>query len=209
MRFTRRVLQTWTLVFACLLFLVSACSDPAPTLDRLPADATILAFGDSLTHGTGAKKGESYPAVLQELSARSVINAGVPGEISENGLKRLPALLQQHQPDLLILCHGGNDILRKKDMKKMQANLRSMIRLASDREIPVVLMAVPKFGLFLSAAPEYVELAENVEVIFIESLIPDILSEKSLKADSVHPNAAGYRKMATTIYQLLQERGAF
>ena len=189
-----------------LLFL-HGCGSDQPQLSRIPDDAVILAFGDSITHGTGAGKETSYPAVLEKLSARRVINAGVPGEISERGLKRLPGLLDQHEPDLLILCHGGNDILRKRSMQQMQSNIREMINLASDRNIPVVLLGVPKFGLFLSAAPEYREIAESMNVLFIEDLLPDVLSDRDLKSDTIHPNAAGYQVMAESIHSVLKSGG--
>ncbi|MCG8325651.1 MAG: arylesterase [Thiotrichales bacterium] len=196
------------LVFSVvLLFSVFACSDDRADFPGLPADAVILAFGNSLTYGTGAGRDKSYPAVLQSLSGRRVINAGNPGEVSADGLRRLPALLDQHNPGLLILCHGGNDILRKKKMDAMQANVRKMIKLARDRNITVVLLGVPRFGLFLSSAPEYGQIAEDTEVIFIEDLLPDILGDNDLKADSVHPNAAGYRKMAETIFATLKDSG--
>ena len=131
--------------------LLSACGDDAPSISKLASDAVILAFGDSLTHGNGAKENESYPAVLQELTGRKVINAGISGEESEPGLNRLPGLLEQHKPQLLILCHGGNDLLRKKDINKMESNIRNMIQLAKDKNIPVVMLGVPKPGLFLSS----------------------------------------------------------
>lgn len=191
-----------------LAVFLAGCGDDTPRLDRLSADAVILAFGDSLTHGTGAHGKQSYPAILAELSGHRVINAGVPGEVSVQGLKRLPNLLDQHNPALLILCHGGNDILRKKDMEKMQSNLVKMIAMAEKRDIPVLMLAVPKFGLFLSAAPEYGQVAERTGVLFIEDLLPEILGDKALKSDTVHPNAAGYRVMAESIYQQLKTSGA-
>ena len=86
----------------------------------LSDNARILAFGDSLTYGTGAQKGEDYPSVLASLTGLEIINAGIPGEVSSDGLKRLPNLLDEHQPDLLILVHGGNDILKNSP----EANLR-------------------------------------------------------------------------------------
>ncbi len=196
------------LLIIFVLHLLAACGADQPQLPRLSSDALILAFGDSLTFGTGSGKGKSYPEVLADLSGHRVINAGVPGEVTENGLQRLPALLDQHQPQLMILCHGGNDILRKKPMQSMSANLRNMIKLASERDIPVVLLAVPKFGLFLSAAPEYLEIAESTGVVYIGDLVPDILSDRDLKADTVHPNADGYRCMAENIHAVLRERGA-
>jgi len=194
----------------CLLFVlatITACSDPV-SLPPLADDAVILTFGDSLTRGYGAGEAESYPAILEQLSGRKVINAGVSGELSEQGLNRLPALLDQHKPDLLILCHGGNDILRKQDINQMGANIRAMIQLARDRNIPVVLLGVPQPGLFLSSAKIYREIAEATGVIFIEDLIPDVLGDRALKSDTVHPNGNGYRKIAEEIFNLLMNTGA-
>ncbi len=188
--------------------LLSACGDSVPELSKLSNNAVILAFGDSLTHGNGAKENESYPAVLGILSGRKVVNAGISGEESEPGLKRLPDLLEEYQPKLLILCHGGNDLLRKKNVGKMESNIRQMIQLAKDKNIPVVLLSVPKPGLFLSSSEVYRNIADTMDVIFIEDLILEVLADKSLKSDTVHPNKDGYRVMAETIYSVLQESGA-
>lgn len=203
----RRIMRHYLLV-AVVLIVLPGCGTDTPQLPPLSGDAVILAFGNSLTHGTGAPGEASYPFVLEQLSARTVINAGVPGEVSAQGLKRLPDLLDQHSPDLLILCHGGNDILRKKNMADMQNNLRTMIAAARERDIPVLMLAVPKFGLFPSAAPEYREVAESTGVLFIEDLVPEILRDKSLKSDTVHPNADGYGVMARAIHRKLQAAGA-
>ena len=196
------------LLAAFVLIALPGCGADTPQLPPLSRDAVILAFGNSLTHGTGAPGEASYPSVLEQLSGRKVINAGVPGEVSAQGLKRLPDLLEQHSPDLLILCHGGNDILRKKSMADMQEHLRAMIAAARERDIPVLILAVPKFGLFPSAAPEYREVAESTGVLFIEDLVPEILRDKSLKSDTVHPNADGYGVMAGAIHRKLQAAGA-
>lgn len=197
---------TYPIILACLF--ITACSEK-PQLPLLSHDAVILAFGDSLTHGTGARMDESYPAVLEKLSGHKVINAGIPGEESEQGLQRLPGLLEKHQPALLILCHGGNDILRKKDLKKMESNLREMIRRAQAQNIPVVMLGMPQFGIFLSPAPVYQEIANSTGVVFIKDLISDLLKDNSLKSDTVHLNRDGYRKMAETIHAVLLEAGAF
>ena len=193
--------------YCCIFILLAGCSDEI-ALPKLSTDAVILAFGDSLTHGKGAATEESYPAVLESLTSRKVINAGISGEQTGPGLKRLPGLLDQHKPQLMILCHGGNDFLRKKDIGKMESNLRTMINLAESKDIPVVLLGVPKPGLFLSSADVYKKIAESSKVIFIEDLVADVLSDSSLKSDTVHPNKDGYRVMAETIYSVLKDKGA-
>jgi len=198
------VLMRWLLILCCLS--LTSCADKKE-LPRLSGDDVILAFGNSLTHGTGVKESDSYPAVLQSLSGITVLNAGVPGEVSQAGLQRLPRLLEIHNPVLLILCHGGNDILKKQDLNKAAENIKAMIQLAKDRGTAVVLLGVPKFGFFLSAAEIYPQIAEQTDVVYIEDLIPDILSDNSLKSDAVHPNKDGYRVMAEEIYELLQDYG--
>ena len=190
------------------LYLLAACSDNQPALSRLSKDAIILAFGDSLTHGTGASLADSYPAVLEKLSGHKVINAGIAGELSEQGLKRLPGLLQQHAPEMLILCHAGNDILRKKDLDLAANNLAKMIALAQEKNIDVILIGVPKPGLFLKSSKIYHAVAEQTGVLLLDDLLPEILSDASLKYDYVHPNEAGYRKMAQTLVQTMKEAHA-
>ena len=188
-------------IYVSLLLLLVACGDDQPPLPRLAGDAVILAFGDSLTEGYGVKTDESYPARLASISGRKVINAGISGEISAQGLRRLPKLLEKHNPDLVILCHGGNDFLRKLSMT-------DMIRMAKAQGAEVVLLGVPKPGLFLSAYEVYEKIAADTGVVFIEDLIPEVLGDKDLKSDTVHPNAEGYLVMAKTIYTELQDRGA-
>ena len=190
------------LLFCCLPI---ACSDPNQA-NVLSSEATILAFGDSLTYGTGAQKGEDYPSVLASLTSLKIINAGRPGEVSSEGLQRLPKLLDEHQPDLLILIHGGNDILRKLPRVELKNNLLAMFDEANKRNIPVVGFGVPEPGLFLKSADTYQQLASETDIPLELKLLPNILGDNSLKSDIAHPNAEGYRKMAKGIFAFLQEK---
>lgn len=204
----KRLLGLWLLSLS-LLFL-SACGDTEQTsLRSLSKEAVILAFGDSLTYGTGADHlTESYPAVLSALSGRTVINAGVPGEISREGLARIESLLEQHQPQLVLLCHGGNDLIRKLSEAELKQNLAGMIQVIREQGAEVAMLSVPKPGLFLKAAPVYQEVAQLHQVPIENNIIPDIESENSLKSDPIHPNADGYRMLAERIHEWLNQSGA-
>lgn len=200
-----------TLRACCLLLLaavLAGCGGGTPKLSRLPADAVVLAYGDSLTFGTGAQPETSYPAVLEKLIARKVWGAGVPGEMSAAGLARLPTALDYYQPRLLILCHGGNDFLRKLGDAQAAENLRAMIRLARQKGIDVVLVAVPKPGLFPSPPDFYAEIAKEFGLPYEESALKAILRDNELKSDIAHPNARGYAKLAEAIAALLKRSGA-
>lgn len=189
----------WLIVLA--LWLVGC--DRAPPPRPLEADAVALAFGDSLTYGTGAPAGASYPEVLAGLLDRRVINAGVPGEVSADGRERLPVLLEAHQPGLVILLHGGNDLLRRKDQAETAANLRAMVEMARAAGAEVVLLGVPKPGLFLSAADFYADLARELRLPYDGDTVAEILGDARLKSDTVHPNAAGYQRLAESVHRLI------
>ena len=192
---------------AALALVVSGCGQQAK-LAPLPADAVVLAFGDSLTYGTGAREDESYPAQLAKLSGRRIVREGVPGEISAAGLKRLPEALDEYRPRLLLLCHGGNDFLRRLSKEEAAANLRAMIRLAQSRGVEILLIGTPEPGFTLTPAAFYADLAKEFRVPYEGEVLGKILRDGSLKSDQVHPNAAGYRLMAEHVYALLKKSGA-
>lgn len=195
------------LLAALLAVAVAGCSD-SPKIARLPAGGTILAFGDSLTEGVGVQAPDSYPAVLAMLTGMNVVNAGVSGEITQEGVARLPQVLDETSPDLLILVEGGNDILRGYDLNRTRANLETMIREAQGRYIPVVMLGVPEKNIFSSSAPFYEEIAEEYSVVFDGGLLAGLLKSPSYKSDAVHFNRDGYRLMAEGIHELLLDSGA-
>ncbi|MDT8281730.1 MAG: arylesterase [Gammaproteobacteria bacterium] len=189
--------------FCLVPLLIVACSDNTQ-LQALDINATVLAFGDSLTYGTGTSRDKAYPAILQTLIRRKVINVGIPGETSEQGLRRLPALLDAYHPDLIIICHGGNDILRKLDLSKTQKNIQQMIDLARHNNTEVILIAVPAFNLFLSKVAIYQSLANDNNIPIEDNSLAKILASNALKSDYIHPNSTGYQQLAEDISQLLK-----
>ena len=196
-------------VFAYVMLALSllSCSKKA-TLPPLKADATILAFGDSLTFGTGAPTESSYPAILKTLVGRNVVSIGVPGEVSRDGLARLPAALEEVRPQLLILCHGGNDFLRKQPEAEVAANVRAMVKFAKDNNIDVLLIGTPKPGFGISVPDFYLGIAKEFSIPIEAEILTDILTDNRLKSDLIHPNAAGYKKLAERIAELMKKAGA-
>lgn len=199
-------------LWLCMLALLLACSrgpDHAP----LPPGAVVLAFGDSVTFGTGAAPGEDYPSRLAALSGWQVHNRGVPGDTTATALARLAAALDEIRPALVILEIGGNDFLRRLPESETRDNIRRMLRQIKAAGIPVVLVATPRFSLLgaaVGALPDatlYAELADEEKVPLVPKVFGKVLADPGLKSDQIHPNAAGYRALAEGIAAGLSERG--
>jgi len=196
-----------TSVFLLLLLALAACGE-RPKLERLPPSAVVLAFGDSLTFGTGANEAESYPAQLEGLIGRRVVRAGVPGEVTAQALERLPAALDEYSPRLLLLCIGGNDFLRRLGNAQAERNVRAMIELAKKRGVSVLLIGTPEPGLLPSPPAFYAVVAKDLGVPYEDGAITEVLKDASLKSDPIHPNARGYRVIAERLAARLKKSGA-
>lgn len=193
-------------LYACLLY---ACGGPkVPNLDS--PGTTIICFGDSITYGVGAREAESYPQRLAERLGVDLINLGVPGDTAADGLARLDEVLDQ-DPWLVIVEFGGNDILQRRPLEETDASLRSILDgLLAARVVPVLieirnpLDGDPMRALFDRLQREY-------QVPMVEDILPRILLSPGLKADPIHPNAEGYRKLAAAVAKevkpILKARG--
>ena len=191
-----------------LALLTGACGPASPKLPRLASDAVVLAFGDSLTYGTGAAEQESYPAQLEQLIGRHVVRAGIPGEVSSQALTRLPAVLDEHAPRLLLLCIGGNDFLQQLGLPQAEDNVRAMVKLARSRGVDVMLIGTPQPGFSVTAPGFYAAIAKEFHLPYEEGVIGEVLRDSSLKSDPVHPNAKGYRVIAERLAADLRKSGA-
>ena len=205
--------KTWRAIGVLSLLLVTSgtlagCGERIPPLPNLAPGDVVLAFGDSLTYGTGALPGESYPEVLSTLIGREVIAAGEPGEQTAAGLERLDGVIDITKPIIMLLCLGGNDMLRKVDPSVIEANLRRMIENAGRRGVAVLLIGVPKPALFGGTADFYERIAEDLALPFEGEILNDILKDNMYKSDPIHPNARGYRVLAEALADLLRRSGA-
>jgi len=189
------------------VFLLAAC-ERAPTLSRLSPHCVILAFGDSLTHGTGASEDTAYPAVLASLTGRTVINAGVPGDTTTSALRRLPEVLAEYRPRLVLLCLGGNDMLGKQPESTTENNLRLLIQTIRASGAEVVLIGVPEPKLFGGAPDFYARVARDMRLPLEDEVFNEVLKDNRLKSDPIHANAAGYRVVAERLAEFLRKAGA-
>ncbi|MCW8877560.1 MAG: GDSL-type esterase/lipase family protein [Kangiellaceae bacterium] len=181
------------------IFSLSSCS--SNETQPLFGGDTILAFGDSLTAGVGAGKGRDYPTILAELSGLKVVNAGISGETTTQGVIRFQSLLDQHNPSLVILLEGGNDILRSHPATRTKQNLARMITMAQNHGSQIVLIGVPQKKLFSDSAPFYQELADEFNIPFNEDTLAGLLRTPKYKSDPIHLNDAGYHEFARQIHR--------
>lgn len=192
--------------------LLAACTDH-PKEAALPATSPVLALGDSLTAGPGVAGDQAWPALLERKTGWAVVNSGVNGNTSADALQRLPDLLDQHAPVLVLVTLGGNDMLRHVPATQTVANLTQILELVKAHGSKAVLLATPEPTVMgaafhtLSPPAFYREIAQAQQVPLIEDAIAEVLSDPQLKADPLHPNAAGHALLADKIYRQLQAIG--
>jgi len=173
----------------------------------LDKSSVVLAFGDSLTYGFGAPKEYSYPSILERKTSLEIVNAGINGEVSSQGLARLKTILSKREFDLVILCHGGNDLIKKLPQNNLKSNLLEMIRLIQNNGAKVLFVGVANFEMFDFETNEvYDQIAQETGVVYDGITLQKVESDRSLKSDYVHPNAKGYEVMANAFYEKLEIR---
>lgn len=196
----------------------SARREPAPEAatsdDVAAAPLRIVAFGDSLTAGHGVTPGRTYPSLLQRRLDRAgyeaeVINAGVSGETTAGGLRRVDWVLKS-RPDLVILELGGNDGLRGLPARQTRANLEGIIERLRDAGVPVVLVGMklpPNYGRQFTEefARIYPELARRYELPFMPFFLEDVaMRDRLMQADGIHPTGTGYEVIVENLLPILE-----
>lgn len=181
---------------SALPLLLVACGAPdVPHLDS--PGTTIVCLGDSITYGVGAGGEPGYPERLAERLGVPVVNAGVPGDTAEDALARLDDALA-HDPWLVIVELGGNDLLRRLPTERTEAALTAIVeRILAARAVP---MLVELDGSLVGdLEPVFERLAEAYRLPLVEDVLDDVLSDRALKSDQIHPNAAGYERLAEAV----------
>lgn len=201
------------LILLCLVTVLAACSEPPPRFAPLPPGTPVLAFGDSVTHGTGAGRGEDFPALLEASTGWRIVNAGIPGDRADTARRRIDEALASARPDLVLIKLGGNDFLARRPHADVKEDLRALIHRVRASGAQPVLVAVPALSPLGAAlgrlrdAGLYAELAREEDVPLVADVFSEVLSDGDLRADPVHPNAAGYRRLAQGIARSLRSHG--
>ena len=195
----------YLLIIVAIIAFIIFFKKETPEVVKLKSTDKILAFGDSITYGYGESENKSYPYLLSKITNTPVLNAGVNGDTSQEGLQRLPSLLEDSSIKLILLCFGGNDILQNVPLVELKSNLKKMIQIAKSKNIDVILISVPKISpLGLSSLALYSTVADEENIELMDDLLVHVLSRSSLKNDYIHPNAKGYEYMADEIYKHLK-----
>jgi acyl-CoA thioesterase-1 len=195
----------------------SAAANPAPAPDPTVPAATrprVVVLGDSIAAGYGLRREESFPARLQERIDREglgfeVVNAGVSGDTSAGGLRRLDWSLDG-DVRVLVVELGGNDGLRGLPPEELRKNLTAIVRAARERHVAVVLCgmeAPPNAGPAYATAfrEAFSRVARDEHVPFVRFVLDKVAGIEGLnQQDGIHPNARGARLVADTVWPALQ-----
>lgn len=160
----------------------------------------IICFGDSLTFGYGVDKGLDYPSLLAKMTPIPVINAGVDGDSSGEGLKRLGADVLDKAPRIVIIEFGGNDFLLNIPIQVTLNNISEMIDKVQAKGAMVVVVDVSAGILLGEYRHGLRRLAQQKKAVFVSGILEGIVTNPKLKSDFLHPNNKGYKIIARKIY---------
>jgi acyl-CoA thioesterase-1 len=192
-----------------------ASRPPAAVRKDLENAPRIIILGDSLTAGLGLPPEQSFPSVIQERLDKAgerylVSNAGVSGDTSAGGLRRLEFAMSEGEAKALVVALGGNDGLRGLPPEQLQQNLATIIERAQEKGLRVVLAgmeAPPNFGADYTARFRgvYTALAEKYKVRLLPFLLDGVAGNPALnQADGIHPNARGAAIVADLVWRALE-----
>jgi lysophospholipase L1-like esterase len=196
----------WILCVAAALLLCSC--DRGQIFHILRPNSVVLAFGDNNVFGEPSAPGAGYPAQLENSIRRRVVDAGVPGELSAAGARRLPGVLAAEEPDLVILCHGGNDLRLGLDPQQLRDNLRQMFEAVNRRGIPVVMIAADLPGTAAQGSDLYRALAAELETPLVPVDLGPATAEPGEGIERARRNDRAYQDLAQEVLQLLGQLGA-
>jgi len=199
-----RVSQIFLVMFLCVGVLI-ACGCVKKEIKNVNSQGSgIICFGDSITLGYGVEKGEDYPSLLGKKVDMPVINAGIDGDTTVDGMLRIKAEVLDKNPMLVLIEFGGNDFLRKVPKETTLENLRKMIDMCHEKGAMVALVDISAGMFFKEYRGEYAKICRQKNVIFVPSILNGIITNPMLKSDFFHPNVKGYQVVCERIYKKIE-----
>ena len=191
-------------VILLLVFSYNVFFHASPVTNSTPSGETIVCFGDSLTFGTGAGSDQSYPSRLSSLIGRDVINSGIPGDKTADGLKRLDRDVLAHNPRIVLITLRGNDLMHDVPREEAFKNLEEIVEKIHRTGALVVVggIDVPLFDRGFDDA--YEDLQRRTGCLLIPNVLKGLFGNHKLMADQIHPNGEGYRIMAQRFHKAIE-----
>jgi lysophospholipase L1-like esterase len=176
-----------------------------PDLKNFPPRGTkIIAFGDSITEGVGGN-GKGYPELVGERIGIQIINAGISGNTTADGAARLETDVINKSPDIVLVALGGNDALRKNPEEETFANLRNIIDRIQSTGAMTILIGVRGRALSDPYEERFKLLAEETGSYYVPNILDGLFANPKYMSDAVHPNSAGYEKIADRLAPIIQD----
>lgn len=173
-------------------------------LNRDSKGTTIVAFGDSLIKGVGSTDGNDFISLLSQRIGQPIINLGVNGNTTIDGLARINKVLDK-DPKIVILLLGGNDYLKKIPIEDTFKNLDLMVKAIQKQGSMVLLLGV-RGGLLTDIFADRFEVfAESHKVAFVPNVLDGLIAKNKYMSDAVHPNDAGYKEIADKVEPVLRK----
>jgi acyl-CoA thioesterase I len=175
------------------------------TIKNYPAlGDTIVVFGDSLVYGVGSTQGEDFVSVLENISGEGIVNLGVSGDTTADGLKRIDGVLKEN-PKVVMVLLGGNDFLRKVPIETTFENLDAIVTRLDEYGAVVIILGVQGGLLTDPYKDRFEKLAKDHQSLYVPNVLGGLIGNNTYMSDSVHPNDAGYAKIATKILPVLKK----
>lgn len=202
----RRPLLVAAVLLAALAALVLWRLTSTPPVRNLsPRPGPIVVLGDSLAAGVGSKgQRNGFVTVLSQRLGVEIVNRGVPGDSTADGLKRLDADVLALKPALVVLELGGNDFLRRMDPDRTFANLETLIRRSQDSGAAVLVLGIRGGLLRDRRQNRFREVAERNQAAYVPDLLEGVFAHPALMADAIHPNDAGHRQIAERLDPIMR-----
>lgn len=186
-----------------IAFLIFRQNDTGPK-QTIRDTGPIVAFGDSLIYGVGASTDQNFVTKLSTKIGEPIVNLGIPGNTTADGLARLNTVVALN-PRIVLVLLGGNDYLKRVPPETTFSNLDTIISELRKRDIGVIVLGVQGGVLSDPFEKEFKALTKKHAVAYVPNVLNGLIGKKDLMSDAVHPNAEGYQRIADIVYPVLEK----